>query len=72
MAYKFTFTARFKKNYKKLTAIEKKQLANKLKILSETPWHPSLRAKRIQGATDMFECSVNMSIRIIWYYEGIG
>ena len=25
---------------------------------------------RIQGATDLFKCSVNMDIRIIWYYEG--
>ena len=32
--------------------------------------HPSLRTKRIQGTTDLFECSVNMDIRIIWYYEG--
>ncbi len=32
--------------------------------------HPSLRTKRIQGIKDLFECSVNMDIRIIWYYEG--
>ncbi|MCM1125331.1 MAG: hypothetical protein NC429_02560 [Lachnospiraceae bacterium] len=25
--------------------------------------------KRIQGTKDLFECSVNMDIRIIWYYE---
>ena len=39
-------------------------------LLAENPFHPSLRTKRIQGATDLFECSVNMDIRIIWYYEG--
>ena len=32
--------------------------------------HPSLRTKRIQGTKDLFECNVNMDIRIIWYYEG--
>lgn len=70
MAYQFTFTSRFQKHYKNLTATEKKQLMNKLKIFSENPNHPSLRTKRIQGTDDLFECSVNMSIRIIWYYEG--
>ena len=70
MAFRFTFTDRFQKHYKTLTDIEKKQLQNKLRLLAENPMHPSLRTKRIQGTTDLFECSVNMDIRIIWYYEG--
>lgn len=57
-------------NFKGLNAQEKKQLKNKLELLAENPSHPSLRTKRIQGTTDLFECSVNMDIRIIWYYEG--
>ena len=70
MAYQLTFTDRFKKNYKDLTEKEKKQIERKLALLAENPMHPSLRTKRIQGTTDLFECSVNMSIRMIWYYEG--
>lgn len=70
MAFQVTFTDRFQKSFKKLSVIEKKQLKNKLAILTENPMHPSLRTKRIQGTTDLFECSVNMDIRIIWYYEG--
>lgn len=70
MAYQFTFTDRFKKHFKKLNANEKKQLMSKLELLSENPMHPSLRAKRIQGTIGLFECSVNMDIRIIWFYEG--
>lgn len=70
MAYEFTFTPRFQKHFKGLTVQEKKQLKNKLELLAENPSHPSLRTKRIQGTTDLFECSVNMDIRIIWYYEG--
>jgi len=31
--------------------------------------HPSLRVKKIQGTKNLFECSVNMDICIIWYYE---
>ena len=69
MAFEFTFTARFQKNFKKLTEQEKKQLKKKLILLTENPSHPSLRTKRIQGTSDLFECSVNMDIRIIWYYE---
>ncbi len=70
MAFQITFTDRFQKHYKDLNDIEKKQLRNKLDILSENPMHPSLRTKRIQGTEDLYECSVNMDIRIIWFYEG--
>ena len=70
MAYQITFTNRFKKHFKDLTAQEKKLLQNKLLLLAANPMHPSLRTKRIQGTVDLSECSVNMDIRIIWYYEG--
>lgn len=70
MPYQITFTKRFEKHFKNLNAQERKQLQNKLRLLSENPTHPSLRTKRIQGTKDLFECSVNMDIRIIWYYEG--
>lgn len=70
IAYQITFTKRFEKHFKSLTSQERKQLKNKLQLLSENPMHPSLRTKRIQGTKDLFECSVNMDIRIIWYYAG--
>lgn len=70
MAYQITFTKRFEKHFKDLTAQGKKQLRNKLLLLAENPLHPSLRTKRVQGIQDLFECSVNMDIRILWYYEG--
>ena len=70
MAYQFTFTSRFQKHFKSLTSQEKKQLKNKLELLAENPAHPPLRTKRIQGTADLFESSVNMDIRIIWFYEG--
>ena len=54
---------------KRLSTQEKNQLKIKLELLAQNPSHPSLRTKRIQG-TDLLECSVNMDIRIIWYYEG--
>ena len=69
MAYKITYTRRFVKHFKKMTISEKRLIKTKVEILSENPFHPSLRTKRIQGTEDLFECSVNMDIRIIWYYE---
>lgn len=58
------------KTLQKFDSAGKKQLTKKLELLAENPLHPSLRTKRIQGTKDLFECSVNMDIRIIWYYEG--
>ena len=73
MAFQFTFTDRFRKHYGNLSDNEKKQLKNKLELLSENPMHPSLRTKRIQGTKELFECSVNMDIRIMWHHgeEGL-
>ncbi|MDD7686943.1 MAG: hypothetical protein PT944_03375 [Actinomycetaceae bacterium] len=42
---------------------------SKLKILVDNPWHPSLRVKKIRS-TEEFECSVNMDIRIAFFFEG--
>ncbi len=64
-----TFTERFQKHYRKLSEAEKKQFQSKLRLFAENPLHPSLRTKRIQGTDDLFEFSVNMDIRVIWYYE---
>lgn len=69
MEYKITFTERFQKSFKKLNINEKKALKSKIEILKQNPMHPSLRTKRIKGMDNLFECSVNMDIRIIWYYE---
>ena len=69
MAYQFSFTKRFQKHFQKLTLTEKTQLKKKLELFSQNPMHPSLRTKRIQGTDQLYEFSVNMDIRVIWYYE---
>ncbi|MFR9275815.1 type II toxin-antitoxin system YafQ family toxin [Finegoldia magna] len=69
MSYKITYTQSFKKHYKKLSDIEKKQTKKKLSFFIDNPTHPSLRTKKIQGSNGLWESSVNMDIRIIWYYE---
>ena len=65
-----TYTERFRKHFRKLTENEKALFKKKLCLFAENPLHPSLRTKRIQGTDDLFEFSVNMDIRVIWYYEG--
>jgi len=70
MTFKIVVTKTFEKSLKKLTHVEQKQVASKLKLLHANPYHPSLRTKKIKGLKDLFECSVNMDIKILWKYEG--
>lgn len=67
--YKLKYTKAFEKNLKKLSATEQKAVAQKLKILTENPFYPSLRTKKVQGFNNIFEMSINMDIRILWQYE---
>ncbi len=67
--YKLKYTKTFEKDFKKLSRIEQKAVAQKLKILAENPFYPSLRTKKVQGLNNVFEMSVNMDIRILWQYE---
>ena len=65
----FTYSTRFKKHFQKLSVFEKKQFKQKISLFSLDPFHPSLRTKKIQGTDSLFEFSVNMDIRVIWFYE---
>lgn len=69
MSYRLTYSKAFKKHYKKLSDIEKKQVKKKLEFFIKNPTHPSLRTKKIQGVDGIWESSINMDIRIIWFYE---
>ncbi len=69
MKFKIIVTKTFEKKLKKLTHIEQKQVITKLKILQYNPYHPSLRTKKVKDFKNLFECSVNMNIRILWRYE---
>ena len=60
------FSERFKKDYKLFSGDLKKIINSKLKKLSENPFHPSLRTKKIKGKEDIFETSINMNIRMTW------
>jgi len=47
--YKLNFTKGFEKSLKKLSSNEQKAVAQKLKLLIQNPFYPSLRTKKIQG-----------------------
>ena len=67
--YKLKYTKIFEKDLKSFSSKEQKAVAQKLKILAENPFYPSLRTKKVQGLDNVFEMSVNMDIRILWKYE---
>lgn len=69
MAFRITYTDQFRESLDRLTAQEKKQVKKKLALLCQDPNYPSLRVKRLQGTEKFYECSINMDIRVIWYYE---
>ena len=69
MAFKLQLEKSFVKYYKRLTAVERGMVDDKLRTLARDPWHPSLRTKRIQGTSE-FEVSVNMDIRMAIAFEG--
>ena len=67
--FNFEPTKAFEKSLKKLSSVEQKVVAAKLTILAQNPFHPSLRTKKVQSLTDVFESSINMDIRVLWMYE---
>jgi mRNA-degrading endonuclease RelE of RelBE toxin-antitoxin system len=65
--YRLQIEDSFRKAYSKLTKQEQKATDAKLILLTQNPWHKSLRVKKIH-ATPCFECSVNMDIRIAFMF----
>ena len=67
--YKLAYTERFRKAFNNLNINEQTQFQNKIKLFIENTLHPSLRTKKIKDQKDLYESSINMDIRIIWYFE---
>lgn len=67
--YKLKYTKEFEKHLKRLSPDEQRMVANKLKLLCQDPFYPSLRTKKLHGIENVFEMSVNMDMRILWRYD---
>jgi len=65
MTRKFRSTRKFDKQFKSLDPKVIKQAQKSIETFMKDPTHPSLRFKKVQGTSNFFEISVNMSIRII-------
>lgn len=64
-------TDKFKREYKKLPDNIKESLKKQFARFVEHPYtefHPSLRIKRIQGTSGIFEMTITMDIRVTWQY----
>lgn len=56
-------TAKFKRTFKKLPRDIQLLFEDKMEQFVDNWRHPSFRAKRIQGTDEIWEASLNMSIR---------
>lgn len=72
---KIRITSRFKKGFQRLTLDQQQVFQKQMELLSNNPvppFHPSLRIKKIQGTSGIFECSINRDIRLTWQYHQSG
>ena len=63
-------TTRFQEDYKRLSQQIQKQTDRKLRLLSNNPFHPSLRTRKVQGKvsglSDVYEGSITMNYRFLF------
>lgn len=66
---KIARTRSFKKEYEKLEVLLKDAVDKKLILLLKNPRHPSLRFKKVQGHTGIWEISITMHYRLLLLIE---
>jgi mRNA interferase RelE/StbE len=54
---------RFRRSYRKLAEHEKDRVRKALRLFATDMRHPSLRAKRMQGAADVWEARASRELR---------
>jgi mRNA interferase RelE/StbE len=67
---KIARTARFKKAWGQLTGAEKESARKAISNLSSNIRYPSLRARKIKGAENIWEARVRYSLRMTFQIEG--
>ena len=65
MTRTFRSTHKFDKQLKNMDKKIFSQAIKAIDLFMKDPFHPSLRFKKVQGTSNFFELSVNMSVRII-------
>jgi mRNA-degrading endonuclease RelE of RelBE toxin-antitoxin system len=64
------YSKTFQKEFEKLSDVHREMVMKKIAMMEENPFYPSLRTKKMGGGTGYYESSINMDIRILWYFEG--
>jgi len=67
--YTVVFADNFNKEMNKLSNTHSALLMKKLAIFRKNPFHPSFRTKKMKGGFECYESSINMDIRIFWYFQ---
>jgi len=68
LAYSNRFSKRFRTLVKENKGIVPQVEKTLLHLQKFPPAHPALRMKRVQGTDGVFECSVNMNIRMTFEF----
>jgi mRNA-degrading endonuclease RelE of RelBE toxin-antitoxin system len=58
-------TERFLQSYRRLTAQERRQVENHLRLLGDNPRHPSLRARKWPGS-DIWYARLSRNLRLFF------
>ena len=66
----FIYLPRFKKNYKKLSALSRERVNEALIQMEYNLKHPSLVVKKIKGTKNIWEARASRSLRITFNQEG--
>ena len=62
-------TERFKKDFKRLPSEIQERVGTTLERFVDNPRHPSLHAKKMEGAPNIWELRVTDNYRITFQYE---
>ena len=63
-------TRRFKRSYRSLSQEDQKRVQKALRQMADDLRYPSLRVKRIQGTSKIWEARASRSLRITFEVEG--
>ena len=66
----FEYVPRFKRAYRKLGPADRRRVDEAIRRFAADPAHSSLRVKKLQGMSDIWEARASDSIRITFQRDG--
>jgi len=65
-----TYEPSFLRDYASLPESVRRRAEKQIRLLLQNPRHPSLRARKIQGSTDIYEARVTEAYRMTYKIAG--